>query len=72
MVSSGMMPIPISGNKKIHMSTIFANIIISIISAECGYQILVTKTVNGRRISYILTNFTKNISALNSKYLTYY
>ncbi len=36
--------------------------------AECGYQIPVTKTYNGGRISYILTN----ISALNSKHFTCY
>ncbi len=37
-------------------------------SSECGYQILVIKTCNAGRISNIWTNFTLNISALNSKH----
>ncbi len=41
-----------------------------IISAECGCQILVSKPCNGDRISYILTNFTLNISAFSSKHFT--
>ncbi len=43
----------------------------TVISAYCGYQILVTKLCNGGRISYILTNFIPNISALNSKRFTH-
>ncbi len=39
---------------------------IYIVPAECGYQLLVTKIRNAGRISYILTNFIPNISALNS------
>ncbi len=34
-----------------------------LISAECGYQILVTKICNGGRISYNLTDFFSKISA---------
>ncbi len=41
------------------------------ISCECGYQILVTKTCNGGRISYILTKFIPNISALNTSLIRY-
>ncbi len=36
------------------------------ISAECGYQILVTKICNGGKISYILRNFIPNISVWSS------
>ncbi len=60
---------PILGSKKITISDISADVI-WIISAECGYQILVTKIGNGGRISNILTNFIFNISALNSKHFT--
>ncbi len=44
------------------------------ISADgCGYQILGTKIVSKEgRISYILTNLTPNISALNSKRFSYW
>ncbi len=35
--------------------------------AECGYQILVTQICEGGMVSYILTNFIPNLSALNSK-----
>ncbi len=35
------------------------------ISAEYGFPVLVTK--NGSRISYVLTNFIPNLSALNSR-----
>ncbi len=42
-----------------------------IISAECGYQKLVTKTYNGGRTSHILTNFNPNLSALNIEHFTY-
>ncbi len=59
----GQMPIPISGNERIQIS--------KIISAECGYQILVTKICNEGRISYILTNFIPNISAMNIRHFTY-
>ncbi len=45
-----------------------ADIINSIMSAECGYQVLVTKICRGGRNSYILTNFIPNFSALNSKH----
>ncbi len=34
------------------------------------YQVLVTKICDIDRISYILTNFTPNISALNNKHFT--
>ncbi len=53
----------LSGSKKIPIPVILA--------AKCGYQILVTKICNGGRISYILTNFIPNITALNSKHFTY-
>ncbi len=42
-----------------------------IISAECGYQILLTKICDGGGISYILKNFIPNISALNRKHSTH-
>ncbi len=51
---SGSVPSPILGSSKI---------LISNISAERGYQILVTKICNGGRISHILTDFIPNISA---------
>ncbi len=56
------MPISILGKKKIQIADILADMI----SAKCGYQILVTKICDGGRISYIITNFIPNISALNS------
>ncbi len=40
------------------------------LSAEYCYQIDVTKTCNGGRISHILTNFILNISTVNSKHFT--
>ncbi len=40
----------------------------SIKSVECCYQIFVTKICHGGRMSNISTNFTPNISALNSKH----
>ncbi len=42
-----------------------------VISTECGYQVLVTKTCYGGRISYVLTNIILNFSALRSKHFTY-
>ncbi len=55
--------------KKILIFDMLASIVY-IISVECGYQIHMTKICNGGRISYILTNFILNISALNSKPFT--
>ncbi len=52
-------------NQQIYVQTVY-----TVIRTESGYQILVTK-INGGRISYILPNFTPNISAPNSKHLTY-
>ncbi len=67
MVFLGLMPIPILGSRKTPISDISAdNVCVCIISAECDYQILVTKKCNGGRISYILTKFIPNISALNT------
>ncbi len=54
----GQMLITILGRKKIPISDL---------SAECGYQIHVTKICVGGMISDILTNFFPNISALNGK-----
>ncbi len=43
-------------------------------SAECGYQILVTKILYVMEAGYLtfLRNFMPNISALSSKHCTYY
>ncbi len=42
-----------------------------IMTAELGFQILVTKICNGGRISYILTNFISNVSPNKSKHFTH-
>ncbi len=44
---------------------------LEIILVECVYQTPVTIICNGGKISYILTNFILNTSALNSKHFTY-
>ncbi len=41
-------------------------ILMTNISAECGYQIPVTRIYSGGRISYIFTNSIPNIRALKS------
>ncbi len=46
-------------------------LILYIISAQCVYQILVRRNCHEGRISYILTNFIPNISALNGERFTY-
>ncbi len=58
---------PLLGSGK----TLKCQLIYHTISAECGYQILVTNICTGGRIRYISTDFTLNISALNSKHFTY-
>ncbi len=55
----GLMPIPILGSKKMYLFDISTDIIY-IVSAECGYLILVTKICNEGRIFYILTLYSKH------------
>ncbi len=57
----GPMPMAMLRSKKILISNISASIKY-IIPTECGYQVLVTKTCPGGRVSDILTNFIPNIS----------
>ncbi len=64
---SGPTDVRFLGSEKIPISVIY-RLILFIVTAECGYQVLVTKTCNGGRISYILTNFIPKLSVLKGKH----
>ncbi len=59
------------GVRKSDLRYISAGIVhLHIISTECGYQVLLTKTCNGGTISDIL-NFIANLSTLKSKHYAF-
>ncbi len=64
----GLVLIPLIGSKNINRLIFY---IYSIISAECGYRVFVTRICNGGRISYLL-NFISKLKCTEQKTLTFH